>query len=114
MRTTRAAIFVALVALGGAVAAQPGAPTQPQQPQSAQPPQPQGSAAPLGVPEGSANAPGAQPPLAPSANATTKPLDLSPKEMEELKAVEDCRGPDIFGVFQFLLTDTCGTQLGVV
>ncbi|HEY1817365.1 MAG TPA: hypothetical protein VGG74_33725 [Kofleriaceae bacterium] len=84
MRTTRAAIFVALVSLGGTLAAQPGAP---------QPPPPQGSAAPLaplGVPEGSANAPGlgAPPPLQPAANATTKPLDLSPKEMEELKDVE--------------------------
>ena len=55
MRTTRAAIFVALVSLGGAVAAQPGAPTQPQ------PPPPQGSRLHVArsvSPKAPANAPG--------------------------------------------------------
>ncbi|HEX4454783.1 MAG TPA: tetratricopeptide repeat protein [Kofleriaceae bacterium] len=72
----RAAFVVAvLIAASSVVAAQPA---------------PQGSAAPTPVPETATGAPGvpAPPPLQPAANATAKPLQLTPKEMEELKDVE--------------------------
>ncbi len=76
-------ISILLAALGSVVAAQPSAP------QGSQGSQGSGSPA---IPEGSANAPGLgippQPPLQPSANANGKPLELTPKEMEELKDVE--------------------------